>query len=57
MRRIRIFLLSAAILAACAGKGSPPDPTASAPAREGEVIVFAAASLTEPFRELAVLFE
>jgi molybdate transport system substrate-binding protein len=57
MRRIRIFLLSVAILAACAGKGSPPDPTASAPAREGEVIVFAAASLTEPFRELAVLFE
>ncbi|MBO9361877.1 MAG: molybdate ABC transporter substrate-binding protein [Thermoflexus sp.] len=57
MHRIWIFLLSAAILAACVGRGSAPASTASAPSLEGEMIVFAAVSLTEPFRELAARFE
>ncbi|WP_322800076.1 molybdate ABC transporter substrate-binding protein [Thermoflexus sp.] len=56
MRRPGMALLVVWILGACAGKGILPSP-AGTPSPEGELIVFAAASLTDPFQELAALFQ
>ncbi len=51
-----VLLLALLGLAAC-GEAPPLDPSETAPAETGEVIVFAAASLTEAFTELGGLFE
>lgn len=58
MRRAALAL-AAATLAACAGPGgtAPAPPSGQAPAVSGEVVVFAAASLTEPFTRIGADFE
>ena len=59
--RLLAFALCLALLAAACGDdaepGSTPDPSAGTPALSGSVTVFAAASLTDAFTELASAFE
>jgi len=55
MRRLFLSLLGLLLLEACAARNPPSSSSVST--LEGEIIVFAAASLTDPFRELAARFQ
>src|SRR5262245_61572389 len=62
MRRRAVLLAACLMLAACAAPPTPaaptqaPAPATAAPA-SGDVVVFAAASLTDAFKEIAAAFQ
>jgi len=55
MKQIASLILSLALLGACAS--NPPEPASAISSPQGKLTIFAAASLTEAFGEIAAIFE